>query len=256
VTLTPGLQRGLMAVAGSRDEDGWLGGRWSLLDGGRLAAELERARSGGPVDREAAHRAAIARAALELSGEVGFDQMTVAALVERSGANRDRFYRIYADKSAAFTAGYEVTSGELVTRLLAAGADARDWPGGMRAALEELALFVDSERVLSRALVAEVLAAGEDARARRAEVFERLSRAIDRARRETAGSRHSPPPITSDFILSGIEASVLRASRLDLPSFRSELPGLTYMSVVLYFGGEVARAEVRRLGRGGGAPHY
>jgi AcrR family transcriptional regulator len=240
-----------MAGEGSRDEGGSLGGRWALLDRGRFAAELERTLAEGPAGREEAYRAAIARAALELSGEEGFAGMTVAALIERSGANRERFYRTYPDKSAAFAAGYGAASEELAGRVLAAGARAPDWPAGMRAALEELARFVDSERTLARAIVAEVFAAGDAARAKRAEVFERLSHAIDRARRETEGSRHSPPPITSDFILRGIEASVLRAARVGLPSFRAELPGLTYMSVLLYFGEGPAKAEMRRVGEDG-----
>lgn len=96
-----------------------------------------------------------------------------------------------------------------------------------------------------------LISAGGIALARRREVFERLSRAIDRARRETTEPRHSPPPITAAFILSGIEAVALKTLREDGGDFDEFLPGVLYFSISYYFGDEAAAAEVAHLGQGG-----
>jgi hypothetical protein len=80
--------------------------------------------------------------------------------------------------------------------------------------------------------------------AKREEVFERLTRAIDSARRETE-SRHSPPPITAAFMLSAIEESVVMALVKDEPGrFAETVPELTFLAAAAYFGEEAAREEL------------
>jgi AcrR family transcriptional regulator len=235
------------------DEDGREGrGRWPLLDRASFDAALARAAAEAPAG-EAVHEALIERAALDVSGEVGFDAMTVEALVRRSGSNRDRLYRAFGDKSGAYLAAYRAGIEELAARVLAAGAAAPDWRAGMRRALEELAGVLEAEPLLARALIAEPWAAGGEALVKRHEVFERLSRAIDRARRETDSSRHAPPPLTASFILSAIEAELLRFVRSGGAQPDELVEAMLYVAVVLYFGPGPARAEVARIGRDAGA---
>jgi AcrR family transcriptional regulator len=204
---------------------------------------------GGEEEPEAARRRAMERAALELCGEVGFAQMTVAALVERSGSNLDRFYRTYGDKGRCYHAAYAAGMEELAAGALGACAQARQWVDGMRAALVWTAELAAAEPVVVRGLLGEARAADSRTRQKREEVFERLSRAIDRARRETDKPRHSPPPLTARFILLGIETSLLRF--LDRPTGdedpRGWLTGATYVAVDLYLGGAAAREQVRLL---------
>ena len=187
-------------------------------------------------------------AALVLSGEVGYERMTVEALVERSRSNLDRFYRAYRNKEQCFDAAYGLAIDGLTDRVLAAGARAADWSAGMREALEELAIFIAEDPKLARGLIAEVHVAGGASLAKRKQVFDRFSRAIDRARRQVGPAPYSPPPITPVFILSGIEAAIIRklAFRED-PDFSDLIGGLLYLSIAPYFGLEAARAEVRRL---------
>ncbi|MBA3865554.1 MAG: TetR/AcrR family transcriptional regulator [Solirubrobacterales bacterium] len=224
---------------------------WALLSKEAFAREQAEAPASKRSDQLRASRRAMERAALELSGEVGYGQMTVEALLERSDSNRERFYHAYQSKAECYTAGYSAAIDQLAERLLSAGADAPSWSAGFRTACEELARVVAAEPVLARGLLAEVYAAGDAALEKRKEVFERLSRTIDRARRETDESRHSPPPFTPRFILSGIEAATLRALREESYDFEEILPGLIYISVSFYFGREAAAAETRRLGRAG-----
>jgi AcrR family transcriptional regulator len=186
------------------------------------------------------------RGALELSGALGYRQMTVEALLAASGSNRERFYAAYTDKADCYGAGYAAAIEELAARLLGACEKTESWPAGMRGALVELAGFLEAEPQLAKGLLAEVRVAGGAAPAKRKEVFERLSRAVDRARRETDPSRHSPPPVTSDFILSAIEATALK-SLAGGERFAGQLPGLLLLAIGPYFGHEVAWAEIRRL---------
>jgi AcrR family transcriptional regulator len=223
--------------------------RLPLLDEAEFERAREEAVSGSPDRRRAAQRAAMARAALVLSGECGYETMTVRRLLERSDSNRDRFYLAYADKADCYAAGYGAAIDQFAARLLAAGAAEATWRAGIRAALEELATVLGAEPALVRGLLAEVYVVGGGPMAKRKEVFARLSRAVDRARREIDDDSNAPPRITSDFILSGTEATVLRALRRgEVASFSSELPGLLYMAIAPYFGAGAAQAEVRRLG--------
>jgi AcrR family transcriptional regulator len=206
-------------------------------------------RGSGPVGEVDALRLAAERTVLELSGEMGYPQVTIAALIEASGSNRSRFYATFADKGDCYAAAYENRIEELTARVLGACEEASDWPAGMRGALTGLAGFLAEEPTLAKGLIAEVHVAGGAAAVKRKEVFERLSRAIDRAR-VTHPSRHSPPPVTSDFILSAIEGAALRSLALgEADEFARQVPGLLILGIGPYFGHEAAWAEVRRLGR-------
>jgi AcrR family transcriptional regulator len=218
--------------------------RGQMADKGRQQAEAVREKRAARI---ATRRLAMERAALELAGEIGYAQLTVDTLLKRSSCNRSDFYSSYRNKDQCFAAGYAATLDQLVERLLSAGSTAPSWADGLRAALGEFAEFLAAEPDLARGLLAEVYVAGEAALAKRKEVVERLSRAIDRARRETDESRHSPPPITSTFILNAIESIARRAFLADEPQgFAADVPGLVFIAVAAYFGTEAAEEDQRR----------
>jgi AcrR family transcriptional regulator len=239
-----------MAKRRSYDEEGtaaWAGP--ALIDG----AELERLRAqlaeGRPEERVAATRLDFGRAVIAMAGEVGYEGVRVEGLIERAGSNRARFYAAFPGKEACFTWAYEAAIEAACERLLDACESAPDWASGMRRALVELARFVAAEPEVARGLLAEPGGAGAAVAAKRMEVLERLSRAIDRARRETTRSRHSPPPVTSRFILSAINTAVLKfLAEPGGGGLEAELPGLLYLVVDVYLGPEAAREQVRALG--------
>lgn len=183
-------------------------------------------------------------AALEASGEIGYRRLTVQLILERSGVSRGRFYKTFADKADCYQQGYAVAIEQLEQELLESCAQMPSWLAGFQAALEELADFLANQPLLARGLLAEVHVAGGAAMAKRKEVSERLSRAIDAARRENE-SRHSPPPITANFILSAIEAAVVRTFRVERPQeFADHVADLTYIAVCIYFGEAAAREAI------------
>jgi AcrR family transcriptional regulator len=197
---------------------------------------LERLRA---AERESDGLAArrLARAAVGVSGEVGYRKLTVALILERGGGGRTAFYRHFADRHEAYLAGYEMGVDALADRLLEAGREAEDWSAGLRAALDQLGAFVAAEPDYAGGLLAQVHVAGGAALEKRKEVSERLSRAVDGARRETHPSRHSPPPIAAEFIVSAIEQSVIEAIARRVPEeFTATVPELVHLAASTYFG--------------------
>jgi AcrR family transcriptional regulator len=188
------------------------------------------------LDREGAIRRALELAALQASGEIGYRHLTVQRILDRGEVSRGVFYKTFADKDECYAQGYALAIELLERDVLDRGAAGADWIAGFRAALEELAGFLDCEPLLAKGLLAEVHVAGGAAMTKRKEVFERLSRAIDTARREN-DSRHSPPPITAAFILSAIEAAVVRSFIASEPrDFAADVPGLVHVAAAVYFG--------------------
>jgi AcrR family transcriptional regulator len=203
------------------------------LRGGRsrLAGIRKDRRNKDPETRER-----IMEAALATSGELGYRQATVAATVERYGGYRLQFYEQFGSYADSYAAAHAVHTERLTERLLGAGAVAEAWRAGLRAALEELGSFACGQPALARGLLAEVHVAGNPALVRRQQGLERLSRALDSARRET-GSRHSPPPLTAPFMVSAIESSVVRALTKDEPQrFVQAIPEIEQMISAAYFG--------------------
>jgi AcrR family transcriptional regulator len=237
----------------SHDEEetvAWAGA--ALIDG----AELERRRAelmeGGPEDRAVAINLAFGRTVIAMAGELGYAEVTVEELIERAGSNRARFYDAFADKEELFGWAYPAALEAFAERLLAACEAAPDWASGMRGAVAELGRLVVAEPALARGLLARPGGAGAAVAAARDEVVGRLSRAVDRARRETSASRHPVPPLTARFILGAIEMAVLKfLAGPEERSFEEVMPGLLYLAVDLYLGPEEARAQVRALRAGG-----
>jgi AcrR family transcriptional regulator len=211
------------------------------------AAGLERERRA-----RAAVEAELGRTTLRLSGEIGYGTLTVQRILDATGTGRGRFYASFPNKEECFATGYEAAIEDLSAELLASGKRERDWLGGLEGAFEVLDRFATADPPLARGVLAEVYVAGGAALEKRKEVFERLSRAIDRARRETTESRHSPPPNTAAFILNAAEYAVTRSLLSGRPGdFAAAIPDLLYLAAALYFGNDAAAAAYRRARRRG-----
>lgn len=188
-----------------RDADGAEAGHTSARSAQPLPQRREKSRA-----QPSAVREEIMAATLVAAGEIGYRQLSVKVVLERYGGNRVQFYRHFENVGECYAAAYAVHSKRLERRLLAACAAAERWRDGLRAALAELTRFACEDPELACGLVIGGQAAGDPVAVQREEVMERLSRAIDSARRETE-SRHSPPPLTAIFIVSAVESIVARA---------------------------------------------
>lgn len=169
------------------------------------------------------------------AAELGYARLTVKAVLNLTGVNRNRFYREFESLSECYAVAYAREIDLVSDRMLEGCGES--WEEGLDKALTVLRELVLDRPLLARALFVEVHVAGEPALAKRREVWERLSHALDGARRETSKSRHSPPPLTASFILSAAESAVGRFLLSDgEQSFPETLEALQDLILDLYFG--------------------
>ncbi len=180
----------------------------------------------------------IMEAMLACCGELGYRRVAVEQVCRRYGGYRSQFYRHFHSKSDCFLAAYDREANRLADRLVACADGEGPGEERLRAALEALGEFVSERSTVARALFVEVHVAGPEARDKRQEVFERLTRALDGACRETA-SRHSPPPIAGEFMISAIDQAVSSALLAGRPAdFTEAIPELGHLVCLAYGGGE------------------
>jgi AcrR family transcriptional regulator len=224
----------------------WDGRRIAMQDQGSGAAKTTtsaaRQRSGAR-ERE---RATIAAAMLSLSGELGYSRTSVLRVAERSGVSVGQFYFHFPNRAGCFAAAYEAEAEALCTEMLAAAARQSGWRFGLRAALERLFAFALERPAVAQAILSEVYVAGGDALVKHEEVLERLSHAVDSARREIP-SRQAPPPVTATFMV-GAGEEFLRAGLTGTEPERlwASQGELMQLIVAPYLGDEVAEQELRR----------
>lgn len=189
-------------------------------------------------------RERILTAMLVVSGELGFEQVAVRHVIERAQTSRATFYKHFVDREDCFAQAYGDAGEWVYRRMIGAAKRQPSWREGLRAALAELLEFCANQPAIAKALVVEVHAAGERSLAMRRDLMERLSRALDSARREIP-SRQAPPPITSDFIVGAID-TLLAGKLLDGDAARAPemLPGLLHFIVMQYLGESAAWEEM------------
>ena len=180
------------------------------------------------------------------SGELGFREASVRAILEHSGGHRRQFYQHFESKEDCFGQAYAVWIERLCVSLLEAAATAPGWEAGVREAIVRLFQFVSGRPAIARALFVEVQIAGEPALARHEAAVERLAAAIDSARADIDPSE-APPEATGVFVVGGIESCVGEAlSAGDPDRLWEALPELMHFAVGSYFGKEAAEGAFER----------
>ena len=183
---------------------------------------------------------------LVASGELGFREASVRAILEHSGGHRAQFYQHFESKEDCFAQAYAVWIERLCVGLLEAAVATPGWEAGVREAIVRLFRFVTARPAIARALFVEVQIAGEPAMARHEAVIDRLAAAIDGARAELEPAE-APPEATGTFVVGGIESCVCEAlSAGDPARLWDTLPELMHFAVGSYFGKEAAEGAFER----------
>jgi AcrR family transcriptional regulator len=189
-------------------------------------------------------RQRLMEAILATSGERGYEQVAVRHVIQRAKTSRATFYKNFEDREDCFAQAHRDACDWLYRRLVGAGKRQASWRQGLRAAMAELLELCANQPALAKALFVEVHAAGDQALAQRRDLMERLSRALDGARREIP-SRQAPPPVTSAFIVGAID-TLVSAKLMDGDAERAPemLPGLLHFVVMQYYGEDAAWEEM------------
>ncbi len=189
-------------------------------------------------------RERLLEAMLMVSGERGYEHISVQDVIERAGASRATFYKHFDDKEDCFAQAYHDAAAWLYRRLIGIAKRQPTWREGLRAGMAELLEFCANQPSLARALLVEPHAAGGAALAEHDLLMERLSRAIDGARREIP-SRQAPPPVTATFMVGAIETLVRTKLMSDEPETAPEmLPGMLHFVVMQFYGEDAAWEEL------------
>lgn len=201
---------------------------------------------GKSADDAAPERASLLAAMLAISGESGYRATTVEALLERSGV--DQLSPHFASLNQCFAAAYEVESERLWRVLRQAAPTDSGLCQCLRATLTALFAYVIERPGPSRALLIEVRVAGGAALARHEQILGRLANAIENsACRQTSESRHSPPPLTAEFMVGAIEQSVCSYLLSEDPRrIWASLPELMHLVLAPYLGEQLAAEELQR----------
>ncbi len=216
-------------------------GQGTGADQRTIAAALAR--------RRYRERERMLRGVLSFSGEFGYRQATVRKVLAHGGGNVNQFYRHFRNLEDCFSQAYEAEGERLVAAMLAAGAGASSWLGGVRAALTEVLHFATGCPAIAKALVWEVHVAGGAALEKHNDFLDRLARALDRPHPDTAPFLPSRSPLASAFVVGAgeglLRAHFSTALAVPLPSALAEL---MYLVAGTFLGDEAAEEELAEGG--------
>ncbi len=214
---------------------------------GRGAGTMGRGGETTGVGREKVseiQRARMLTAMMEVAGERGAANATVAHVVARSGVSRRTFYEMFRDREDCLAEAFEVSVGRAAERVLPAYEAPRGWQARLRAAIAALLLFIDEEPDMGRLLIVEALGGGPRILTHRAEILAKLVEAVDEGR---ALAKTPPPPLTAEGVLGGafalVHARMLTRDTAPLTDLLGPLMGLL---VGPYLGPAGARKEIER----------
>jgi AcrR family transcriptional regulator len=183
---------------------------------------------------------------LELAGEKGYREASLAELLDRCGLEQHQFSRHFEGKADCFAAAYEDGIERLCDRMLRAGRQAPCWSSGLSAALGELAEAIAERPREICGLLSESHVAGDGATAKREEILRRFYEAADRAR-DGADRKKPPPDIAAPFIVGAVRAVAARAAAHSKPAlFADAVPDLAEMIRTTYLGRGSAEDEAAR----------
>lgn len=191
-------------------------------------------------------RARILSAAIDAIKATGYAHLTVAQVISRAKVSRKTFYDLFDDREDCFLAVFEVSLGQIGTRVIEAYEGERAWREAVRAGLAALLKFIDGDRELARLCIVDALGGGARVLQQRARTIAALREVVDQAR-QVPGARPDPPEVTAEGVIGAVLA-VLHARLLE----RSAKPyidlhgSLMSMIVLPYLGSRVAASELRR----------
>ncbi|HEY3828548.1 MAG TPA: TetR family transcriptional regulator [Solirubrobacteraceae bacterium] len=144
-------------------------------------------------------------ALVEVAGERGAGQVTVAHIVARSGVSRRTFYELFADREDCLLAGFDLAVQRATRRVVPAYRAAQGWRERVRAGMGALLEFLEDEPDLGALCVVDALAAGPLVLERRAQVVKSLIEAVDAGRGEARGSAR-PTRLTAEGVVGAVLA--------------------------------------------------
>jgi AcrR family transcriptional regulator len=191
-------------------------------------------------------RSRMLSSAVAVIAERGYGEMSVARITAAAGVSRRTFYDLFKDREDCFIAAFEDTVARAREAMLAGYASEQGWLAQTRAGLRALLLFLDREPGIRSLLVVDALQAGPRVLRRRAEILERLSRALhDGGCR--AGTGGELPALTGEAVTGAVLGVIHTRLLVKRPGRMADLVNPLMSVIVLpYLGPEAAQEELSR----------
>jgi AcrR family transcriptional regulator len=197
----------------------------------------------GKLVPEPPGRARLLDSLTELCYEVGYRQLTLAALLERAGVTSTVFHRYFSDLEDCFCAAYVRPRDELIDQIEAAIADKPAWRDRIRATAYVMVRFLARDPGVTHLVSIEVRAVGERATLLVTEAMRYFYDLIDEGRDQRADSSISRA--TAESVGGGIWGQIYSAIDQGAPLTEEAVPNLLYSAVLPYLGPEAAAEELR-----------
>ncbi len=150
---------------------------------------------------------------VEVVGERGAGNVTVAHVVARAGISRRTFYELFEDREDCFLAAFDHALEQAASVVIPAYESQNTWRERVRAGLGALLGFLEDEPGLGKLLVVDALGAGPRALERRTRVLDVLIATVDKAPKEGKATRERPP-LTAEGVVGAV-FSVIHARLLE-----------------------------------------
>lgn len=208
--------------------------------------QLPRGRHGLPREVVArSQRERLLAAMVQMAATKGYEETSVADVLEASGVGRETFYELFEDKQDCFLAAHRLLFDDFFDRVSAVYEQPGPWPervgNAMAALLEQLAADPDATRVL----LIEIGKAGPASRELFASTFTRVAALLNDGRDgEAPAALPNAANIAGGAVFARIYEEVVLGRAADLPRFQ---PEFTYEILLPFVGEDAAQAEKQRL---------
>jgi AcrR family transcriptional regulator len=175
----------------------------------------------------------------------GYNEVSVADVLEASGVGRESFYELFEDKQACFLAAHSLLVESLFKAVRKAYETPDPWPQRVRAALSAALDWLAADPDVARVTVVEVASIGPVFAERFQESFHVITEMLDEGRELSETARELPriSSIAAGAIFSRLYEEIFLGRAAELPSL---LPTLTFELLMPFVGVEGAREEELR----------
>jgi AcrR family transcriptional regulator len=193
-----------------------------------------------------AQRERLLAAMVRAVAERGYDNVSIADVVEAAGVSRSAFYEEFASKDECMFAAYDAMVDELLRRISTAYSPDDPWPTQVRLGLAGLLEQFATEPELARMAAVDIPAVGPGAHQRYRDAVERFLPFFRKGREYSPHGEELPSEVEL-MAVGGAEAIIFDeviAGRTErLPAL---LPEILFALLVPYLGPEGAIEEMRR----------
>ena len=189
-------------------------------------------------------RERIAAAAVELIGNNGYAETTIAVICERAHAGRSHFDRCFADLEDCFLSLHDEVTAELCERVMSAYGGPESWHDRIWAAGWAAMRFLQEDPVRARFVIVAINGAGSSAQSHRNRIMQRCADLLD-AGREELENPGAVSRCTAEVAAGAIYGTILTKIEAGFIDRGEEfLSELIYLAVMPYLGVRAAEDEL------------